>query len=165
MHATNIVTGAPGWVYILLVVLVALGVRRLRTREVPVVIALIPTAAFMIWSIVGAYFFAVTAGFLVAAAAWLVGATAGAITGITLPEPSGERLPDQRVRQPGSALPLILYLSVFVVRFACGAWAAIKPAQANTATAIGIAVGAAVMARLLVGVARWKPIPTKSLAV
>jgi hypothetical protein len=156
MHATNIVTGAPGWVYILLVVLVALGVRRLRTREVPVVIALIPTAAFMIWSIVGAYFFAVTAGFLVAAAAWLVGATAGAIT---------ERLPDQRVRQPGSALPLILYLSVFVVRFACGAWAAIKPAQANTATAIGIAVGAAVMARLLVGVARWKPIPTKSLAV
>ena len=63
MHAEDIVTGAPTWVYILLVALVVLGVRRLRTREVPVLVALVPSAAFLIWSIVGAHAFAVAAGY------------------------------------------------------------------------------------------------------
>jgi hypothetical protein len=92
-------------------------------------------------------------------AAWLIGAACGAASGFILPEPRGERLANGRVRQPASWLPLILYLGVFVVRYACGAWAAIVPAQADTATAIGIAVSAAVTTRLLVGVARWRPKP------
>jgi hypothetical protein len=165
MQAKDIAMGAPAWVYILLIALVVLGVRRLKTRELPVMVALVPTVAFLIWSVVGAHAFAVTAGYAVALAAWLAGAAIGAITGLAMPEPRGERLPGRRVLQPGSVLPLILYLGVFVVRFACGAWAAIVPAQAITATAIGIAIGAAVMARLLIGVVRWKPTPSYSLAV
>lgn len=165
MHAKDIATGAPAWVYLLLVALVVLGVRRLKTRELPVAGALVPTAAFLIWSIVGAHTFAVTAGYAVALAAWLGGAAVGAITGVAMPEARGERLPGRRVLQPGSVLPLILYLGVFVVRFACGAWGAIVPAQAITATAVGVAVGAAVMARLLTGVVRWKTAPLTSLAV
>ena len=158
MPANHIATGAPVWVYVLLVGLVILGVRRLRTRELPLVVALIPSAAFLIWSILGAAAFASHAGVALAAAAWLGGALVGAVSGILLPEPRGERLPGGRVRQPGSWLPLAQYLGVFVVRFACGAWAAIVPAQANTATAIGIAVSAVVTARLLVGVARWRSV-------
>lgn len=129
------------------------------------VVALIPTAAFLIWSIVGAHAFAVSAGYAIAVSAWLVGAAVGAITGIALPDPRGEVLPGRRVRQPGSLLPLFLYLGVFVVRFACGAAAAIVPAQATIATAIGIAVGAGVTARLLVGVVRWRSAPVHPLAV
>ena len=163
MHATTIATGAPVWVYFLLIALIALGVRRLKTREVPVLVALIPSAAFLIWSTVGAQAFAARAGFGIAIAAWLTGASAGAISGIIMPEPRGERLPGGRVRQPASSLPLILYLGVFIVRFACGAWAAIVPAQATLATAIGIAVGATVIARLLVGVVRWRPTRAKAM--
>ncbi len=162
MRATDIATGAPAWVYILLVALVILGVRRLKTRETPLLVALIPSAAFLIWTLVSAGAFANHAGVALATAAWLVGAVCGAASGVILPEPRGERLANGRVRQPGSWLPLILYLGVFVVRYACGAWAAIVPAQANTATALGIAVSAAVTARLLVGVARWTPRPPLS---
>lgn len=161
MDATAIATGAPAWVYVLLVALLALGMRRLTTRDVPVLVALIPTAAFLAWSIFGTYAFAARAGPGIAVTAWLTGALVGALSGAVLPEPRGERLPGGRVRQPESLLPLLLYLGVFIVRFACGAWAAIVPAQANIATAFGIAVGATVTARLLVGIMRWHPSPSK----
>lgn len=156
MHAGDIARGAPTWVYILLAALIVLGVRRLRTREVPVVVALIPSAAFLIWSLTGVAAFAERAGFGLAAIAWLTGVAVGATSGVTLPDARAQRLPGGRVRQFGSAVPLALYLGVFVIRFACGAWAGIVPDQANLATAIGIAAGAAVMARLIVSVLRWK---------
>ncbi len=160
MHTSQIATGAPIWVYILLVALVLLGVRRLRTREVPLAVALVPSVAFFVWSIAGVVAFAAHVGLLPAVVAWLTGALVGAASGVLLPDPRGERLPGGQVRQPGTPVPLILYLGVFVVRFACGAWAAVVPAQTMLATTIGIAVGAAVMARLLIGVARWMPLPS-----
>lgn len=156
MHAAEIARGAPTWVYVLLIALIILGVRRLKARETPVLVALIPSTAFLVWSIVGATMFAGRAGIIASASAWLAGGIIGGISGIFLPEPRGEYLPGRRVRQAGSWLPLVLYLGVFSVRFACGAWAAMVPSQANTATAIGIAAGAAVMMRLLIGVARWR---------
>lgn len=156
MHAGDIARGAPTWVYVLLIALIVLGVRRLRTREVPILVALLPSAAFLIWSLTGVASFAERGGFGLAAIAWLSGVAVGAASGIALPDARAERLPGGRVRQFGSVGPLILYLGVFVIRFACGAWAGLVPAQANLATAIGIAAGAAVMARLIVAVLRWK---------
>jgi hypothetical protein len=164
MRATDIATGAPAWVYFLLVALVVLGIRRLKTRETPLIVALVPSAAFLVWSLVGAGAFAGRVGLASAAAVWLVGAACGSSSGIVLPEPRGQRLESGRIRQPGSWLPLILYLGVFLIRFACGAWAAIVPARADTATAIGIAVGAAVTARLVVGLTRWEAVPAPSTA-
>jgi hypothetical protein len=164
MHVTEIATGAPPWVYALLAALLILGARRLKTRETPLMVALIPSAAFLIWSLAGAIAFAGHAGAAWAAGAWLGGAAIGAASGAILPEPRGERLANGRIRQAGSWLPMVLYLGVFAIRFACGAWAAIAPLQAETATAIGIAAGAAVTARLLVGVSRWRAVPTASAA-
>jgi hypothetical protein len=162
MHATDIVTGAPAWVYLLLAALVLLGVRRLKTRETPVIVALIPSAAFLIWSLVGASAFAGRVGLAAAAGVWLAGAAFGAVSGMVLPEPRAERLGNGRIRQPGSWLPLALYLGVFLVRFACGAWAAIVPGRSDIATAIGIGVGAAVTARLVAGLARWRAVQSPS---
>ena len=150
--------GAPTWVYILLVVLVALGIRRLRTRDVPVVVAMIPVVAFLAWSVVGGIAFARFAGPGMALLAWVGGAAIGVASTYLVAEPRGQRLPGNRVRQPGSWLPLILYMAVFVIRFACGAWAAMAPSQATIATATGIAVGAAMTARLIVAVLRWQPV-------
>lgn len=156
MRVSEIAGGAPAWVYVLLFALIVLGVRRLRTRETPVGIALIAPAAFLIWSVLGVDAFAHRAGAGLAIGTWLGGAAIGVLTTIVLPEPRGQILPAGRVRQPGSRIPLVLYLGVFVVRFACGAWAAIVPAQAVTATATGLAVSAAMTARLAVGVLRWQ---------
>ncbi|MFD1786677.1 DUF6622 family protein [Sphingomonas floccifaciens] len=164
MNASHIAAGAPAWVYALLVALVILGVRRLRTRELPVAVALIPSAAFLLWSLLGVAAFARVVGVVPAVGAWVIGAGLGGLSGLLLPEPRGRRVAGGRVVQPGSVMPLVLYLGVFVVRFACGAWAAIVPAAAPTATAIGIAVGAAVTARLIVGITRWTPVPQVTAA-
>ena len=154
--AGMIVQGAPGWVWVLLMALVALGVRRLRTRETPQAVAMIAPVAFLVWSIVGAIGFAGAAPPIFAATALIGGAAIGAASGVLLPDRHATRLPGGRVRQPGSPVPLILYVSVFVVRFACGAWAVIEPDQATMATAIGVAVSSATSARLIVGVLRWR---------
>lgn len=164
MGAGAIAGGAPTWVYVLLAALVALGIRRLRTREVPVVVALIPSAAFLIWSLLGARTFAHGVGIEIAGLAWVGGVAIGAASAVVAPEPRATLLPGGRVRQPGSWLPLVLYLTVFVVRFACGAWAAIRPEQAVTATAIGVAVGAAMTGRLVAGVLRWQRADTMVVA-
>lgn len=161
MHTGQIAAGVPVWVWVLLAVLVALGVRRLRTREVPTAIALLPAAAFLGWNLWNAFAFARLAGAGATAVAVLAGAVVGVASAVAVavPEPRGQRLPGGRVRLPGSALPLLLYLLVFVVRFACGARAAIVPDAAVQAAGIALAVGAGATARLIAGVARWTGAP------
>jgi hypothetical protein len=160
MPITEILNGAPVWAYVLLVVLIALGVRRLKARDVPVFVAIIPVAAFFIWSVFGAVSFAAIAGGVFAAAAWIGGAAIGAASAKLLPDARGVRLPGGRVHLPKSWIPLLLYMVVFVVRFGCGAWAAINPAQAVLATGVGVAVSAAMTARLAMSVRFWVPSET-----
>lgn len=151
----RMLSGAPVWVWIILAVLVVIGIRRLRTREVPAAVALIPAAAFLIWSVVGAVAFARWAGPGPAAIAWMGGAALGVASMALAPGATAVRLPDGRVRQPGSVAPLIQYVLVFCARFACAAWAAMRPEHAVLATGLGIGVSAALTGRLVAGVARW----------
>jgi hypothetical protein len=152
----QILSGAPAWVYILLIGLIVLGVRRLKTRTVPVVVALIAPAAFLLWSLFGAANFGSAYGAVLAAAVWLGGAAVGAVTGYILPEPQGQRLPEKRVMLPGSWMPLVTYMTVFTLRFACGAWAAIVPAQAQFAGGFAVFISSMMTARLVVAVLRWR---------
>ena len=156
MSPIDILTGAPAWVYALLVVLVTLGIRRLRTREVPVAVALLPAIAFGLWSVTGLLDLSQRIGTGIPIGAWLAGASFGWGSTLLLAEPRGERLPNARVRLPATGLPLVLYVSVFVIRFFCGAWAAIVPIQADIAVALSTGVGAAMTARLIVAVLRWR---------
>jgi len=167
MNAGSIAGGAPTWVYVLLAALIALGVRRLKPREVPVVVALIPVVAFATWSIVGVASLATQIGALVAVGAWLGGVGIGSASAILLPEARGRRKAKSRVLLPGTVIPLISYMLVFAGRFACGTWAAIHPADAALANATGTAIGAAMTARLVVSVLQWQPepIPTDTLAL
>ncbi|MES2755685.1 MAG: hypothetical protein V4659_13600 [Pseudomonadota bacterium] len=156
MTASDLATGAPVWVWVLLAALILLGVRRLRTREVPVAVAALPSVAFLSWSLSGAWLLAQTGGAPFAALAWLGGAALGALSTLVLAEPRGVRRPGGRVLLPATRLPLILYLLVFAARFACGAWAALRPDHALTADTIATVISAAMTARLIVAVARWQ---------
>jgi hypothetical protein len=154
--AGAVLGGAPTWVYILLAVLIVLGIRRLKVREVPVIVALTPVFAFSAWSVIGLASFVMKNGAFPVVPAWLGGMLFGAISALVLPEARAIRVPGGGVRQPASLSPLILYLTVFVGRFACGAWAAIKPDQAVVANAVGTAIGAAMTARLIMSVVQWR---------
>lgn len=153
--AGAILAGAPAWVYALLAVLIVLGFRRLKVREVPIIIALIPPFAFSVWSVFGLTGLVLNNGVYPAVAAWLGGFLFGVISALMLPEARATRTVGGRVRQPASWSPLILYITVFLGRFACGAWAAIEPAAAVTANAVGTAISAAMTARLIMSVVQW----------
>ena len=157
LMAVAILGGAPAWAYALLIVLIALGIRRLKVREVPIFVALIPVFAFSAWSLVGVVTLVMNNGAYPAVAAWIGGLLLGMVSALILPEARATRTAGGRVCQPASWSPLILYLTVFVGRFACGAWAAIKPDQAVTADAVGTAIGAAMTARLITSVFQWNP--------
>ena len=86
MHVGQIASGAPTLVYALLAGLIFLGVRRLRTREVPVAVALLPSIAFFLWSVIGVSAFAHHVGILSALGAWGIGAALGAASGALLPD-------------------------------------------------------------------------------
>ncbi len=156
MTAQDIAAGAPTWVYGLLVVLILLGVRRLKAREVPLFVALLPIIAFGAWSIIGAVNFSNAAAATTAVLAWVGGAAIGVASAFVFPEPAATRLPGGRAALPASKMPLILYMLVFAARFACGAWAAIVPAMAVIANGIGVAISALMAARLVTWMTRWR---------
>lgn len=152
----QILTGAPVWVYVLLICLIVLGVRRLRTRTAPVAVALIAPVAFLVWSLMGANGFAASYGAIFASVIWLAGAAIGAVSGYLMPEPRGQKLSNRRVKLPATWMPLVTYMTVFILRFACGAWSAIVPAQAFYAGAVAVGISAMMTARLVVAVLRWR---------
>jgi hypothetical protein len=163
--AGAILGGAPGWVYVLLVILIALGIRRLKVREVPIIVALIPVVAFSVWSVVGVTLLATKHGAYPAIASWIVGLLFGVVSALILPEARATRTASGSFYQPASWSPLILYITVFAGRFACGAWAAIEPDQAFTADAVGAAIGAAMTARLITSVFQWRTNAAKPSAL
>ena len=104
MTAGAMLGGAPWWVWALLALLIFLGVRRLRARDVPVAVALLPSIAFLVWSLIGAVALGRTGGAPLAALAWLGGAAAGALSTAIVREPRGRRRSDGRVALPATAL-------------------------------------------------------------
>ena len=78
MGAGQTASGVPLWVWFLLAGLVLLGVRRLRLREVPAIVALLPAAAFLAWNLWNAVALATLAGRGAMLVAVLVGAAATA---------------------------------------------------------------------------------------
>ena len=155
MRASDIATGAPGWVWLLLIVLIVLGIRRLRTREVPAAVALLPLVGFGSWSLVSLWPFA-AAGLAVALGSWLGGALLGTLSALAVPEPRGERLPHRRIRLPG---PACRSSSISACSPSASSAVLGRPStrrKRTAATAIGVGVGAAMFARLAIAVARWR---------
>jgi hypothetical protein len=123
-----ILTHTPWWAWALCALLVARGVPALRTRTVPVVRLLIVPAVFMTWGIGS---LAVrSAGSPVLAAAWFACAVAGVAIGWQTTRLDGVRIDRVagRVTLPGSVVPLVRNLSIFLVKYALGVAAALAPA-------------------------------------
>lgn len=130
----QIVSGAPVWVWPLLVALIALGVSRMRDRDMalwrllllPVIMAGLSvfTAVVMM---VGSQF----TGLSLAAA--MAGAVAGTLAGWwSLRNSPAIFLEGNRVRVKGEVVSMIAIVVIFVARFAFGAMSAISPDLAQT---------------------------------
>jgi uncharacterized membrane protein len=110
--------GAPVWVWPLLVALVALGISRMREREMPVWRLLLLPALLVSVSVLTALFGGLNAAALLALSA---GMALGAMVGWwTMRDVEVHRLAGNRVRVRGESVSLMAILAIFASRFAAG---------------------------------------------
>ncbi len=122
-----ILVHTPWWAWALCALLVARGVPALRTRTVPAVRLLIVPAVFMAWGIGNLAMR--SAGSPALAVAWFACAAAGIAIGWQTTRLDGMRIDRAagRVTLPGSVVPLVRNLTIFVVKYALGVAAALAP--------------------------------------
>lgn len=110
--------GAPVWVWPLLVALVALGISRMREREMPVWRLLLLPALLVSVSVLTTLFGGLNAAALLALSA---GMALGAMVGWwTMRDVEVHRLAGNRVRVRGESVSLMAILAIFASRFAAG---------------------------------------------
>lgn len=128
----TILTHTPLWVFAVLAVLVILGIRGLRERTVSLWRLLIVPAVFIAW---GAASLTVRAGAApILLLDWLATAVVGLAIGWLTTRLNGVMLDRAggRVRFPGSAVPLLRNLSIFLAKYSLGAAGAIAPGLITT---------------------------------
>lgn len=148
MMLMQILRHTPAWVWLLGAALLAYGLLQLRPRRVrPARLLGLPLAlmALGLWSMAPGF-----AALPVTAAVWLAALAAGAAAGLRVTPPAGSAW-DTTARQlllPGSVLPLLLIVSIFVLRYAVGVgsalhpeWRSLLPLQAALAVVFGLLSG------------------------
>jgi hypothetical protein len=145
----RILAGTPPWVWAVLALLVFLGTRRLKPKRTHLAVAAIAPVAFTIWSLT-----AVLAAARAGSAGLVIGVWAAALAGGALtalvhrgPRPTHEGAGVFLFR--ASAVPLLIYLSVFIARYGLGVWSALEPDRARTLGLIAIAISAATAGRFI----------------
>lgn len=141
----SIVQQTPGWVWGLLAALVALGVSQWPPRRASQWrIAILP-AAMTVFAVVGLITaFTGTAHRLSVTAIWLGSAAVCTVLGLWLrPQaPTGTRF-DRQTRHfelPGSALPLLMILGIFLTKYVVAIELALQPAlTSNLVFSLGVA--------------------------
>lgn len=130
----RILASTPTWVWGLLAALLALGLSQLRDRRMSLLrVALMPLAMgiFAIWGMVSS--FGVSSQLVWVLTAWLgAAATIATLIGIGNP-PAGTRYDDasRSFAQPGSFVPLVLILGIFLTKYAVGVELALQPRLAH----------------------------------
>lgn len=144
-----IVTHTPLYVWVVLVLLLFLGVRRLKPRRTHLAVAALAPAGFFVWSVATAalLFFGGDKG--AAIVAWPLAFLGGALSGPirTVPRPS--HVHGWIFQYAATKLPLTLYLLLWSTRYGLGIWAGLVPAIAGTLGVVGLALSAFTAGRTL----------------
>ncbi len=141
-----ILARTPVWVWGLLVMLLALGVMYLRERRVSRLrLSLVPVGLAAL-SLSG-----VLSGFgLTGVAAWLLGVALAFALNTQLRWTQGARREGAAFVLPGSVLPLVLMLTIFVLNYATNVWRAMA-AQGAAAPSAAVGMGLSLLFGLLTG--------------
>ena len=122
---SQVIKGTPIWVWAILVALVVLGVKQLRNRVVPRYSVLIAPVAFLFVGLMAA------GRGPIGLSAWaLTLLIAAAFTFFVWPPTGGVRYDagTDRLHLPGSMVPMLLMLSIFLLNYVINVVLAINPA-------------------------------------
>jgi hypothetical protein len=124
---------APKWVWPLLFILIALGLRMARSRSVPPQPVIIISLAMLCLSGYGVL--VAFRGSALAVLAWVSMLSLTVLSCQRLGYPQGWQFDahTRRMLVPGSWLPMVLFLSIFIIKFAVGATLGLRPALAQQA--------------------------------
>jgi hypothetical protein len=148
----RILVHTPPWVWVLLAVLLALGAAQLRTRRLSR-----PRLLLLPAVLTGLGLAATASSFTPPAAAlgaWAVAFAAGLALGRRLPPPPGARwdAAERMLHLPGSALPLLLIVAIFALRYAGSVSLALQPQwRASLAVALPMAAAYGAIAGTIAG--------------
>lgn len=131
----EIVTHTPTWVWVILGVLVVRGVQQMRTQDVSAQRMVVMPLVLCAYSAYGAWTAFGAAGPGAVVVAWAVGAMLGYAANAVLDMPRRVSAnPDGSFRVAGSFAPLVLFLSIFLLRYVIGVALAIVPTLAQDMT-------------------------------
>jgi hypothetical protein len=130
----RIVQQTPAWVWGLLAALLVLGISQLRSRTVGLRrMLMLPTAmlGLGLYGLVSAFGGHGQMGAVLAV--WLLATSASAVWMLQTATPAGTRFDAalQSFVVPGSAVPLLLILGIFMTKYIVGIELALQPAQAS----------------------------------
>jgi hypothetical protein len=138
----EIVTHTPTWVFILLAFLIYQGIQALRPRTVSIWRLFIVPVVFIVMGVSRMVFG--HADGLAPPLAWLVAAAALAPIGfLTAPKALGVNHAAHTVTRPGSVLPLVRNVTVFLLQYAVAVTAALHPNAHSAGALIARAVSGA----------------------
>lgn len=133
----TIAARSPVWVWALLAGLIALGIAQMARRAVSLKrVALMPIAwvAFSLYGMVSAFGGGGGGQFGMVLLAWLGAMATVSALAMRFTLPSGTRFDPatRRLDVPGSVVPLLLILGIFLTKYAVGVELALQPAQGHT---------------------------------
>lgn len=147
----NIIGQTPVWVFPLIVVVLWLGSINLRERNVPLRSLFVFPVVMLVMSIGNSI--GTSAGPWMALADWLCSAVIGAFVGWQLTQrPRAIEPKSGRVILPGSAVPLIVCIAIFVLRYAFGyLYGRYPDLRADGNYALALIAGGALLGGVMVG--------------
>ncbi|PSJ41921.1 hypothetical protein [Allosphingosinicella deserti] len=137
-----ILTHTPLYVWVLLVLLLFLGARRLKERRTHLALAALAPASFFVWSVATAALLFFGGDKAAASIAWPLAFLGGALSGPirTVPRPS--HVHGWVFHYAATRLPLTVYLLLWSTRYGLGIWAGFVPAMAGTLGLVALALSA-----------------------
>jgi hypothetical protein len=137
-----IVSHTPLYVWVVLVLLIFLGVRRLKPRRTHLALAVLAPLGFFIWSVVGARLLFFGEDGETAIVAWLLAFLSGALSGFIRTVPRPTHVHGWIFQYAATSVPLILYMLLWATRYGLGIWAGFVPAMAGPLGVAGLALSA-----------------------
>lgn len=146
---SQVLKGTPVWVWAILVALIVLGVNQLRSRVVSRYSVLIAPVVFLFVGLMSAGRGPI--GFL----AWAVTLLATAAFAYFILQPTGGARYDaiaDRLNLPGSVIPMLLMLAIFLLNYAVNVTLAINPAlRSELAWQVGPAIILGALSGVFIG--------------